>query len=154
MSTKYDDPQSLLERAGRVINSILNELEELPLETRKRIMEKSGEACALAGSIKVAEKIAEETSDINYIIAKVNDKVPWCGEWKLEENKISSTCLECGCPLIRNKIVIPNETFCYCSLGWAKKIFEILLKKPIEVKLEKSKGSGDNICKFSIYIQK
>jgi len=57
-------------------------------------MEKSGEACALAGSFKIAKKIAEETTEIEEIIAKVNDQVPWCGKWKLERNKISSTCLE------------------------------------------------------------
>jgi len=114
-------------------------------------MEKSGEACALAGSFKIAKKIAEESTEIEEIIAKVNDQVPWCGKWKLERNRISSTCLECGCPLIRNKIVIPNGTFCYCSVGWAKKIFEILLKKQVDVNLEKSKGSGDDKCKFSIF---
>ncbi|MFX0104412.1 MAG: DUF6144 family protein [Candidatus Hodarchaeota archaeon] len=128
----------------------MNSLENLPLETKKKIMEKSGETCALAGSFKIAKKITEETTEIEEIIAKVNDQIPWCGKWKLKGNKISSICLECGCPLIRNKIVIPNETFCYCSIGWAKKIFEILLKKPVDVKLEKSKGAGDAICKFSI----
>ena len=113
-------------------------------------MEKSGEACALAGSVKIAKKIAAAAADINDIIVKVNDKVPWCGKWKLKENRISSVCLECGCPLIRNKIVVPSGTFCYCSLGWVKKIFETLLKKPVDVKLDKSKGSGDNFCKFNI----
>ncbi len=114
-------------------------------------MEKSGEACALTGSFKIAKKIAEESTEINDIIAKANDQIPWCGNWKMEGSKISSVCLECGCPLIRNKIVLPNRTFCYCSVGWAKKIFETLLKKPVDVNLEKSKGSGDDICKFNIF---
>lgn len=131
---------------------MISGLENLSLSTRKKIMEKCGEACALAGSFKIAKKIAEETTEINEILAKVNDQIPWCGKWKLNGNKISSICLECGCPLIRNRIVILNRIFCYCSLGWAKKIFKTLLKKPVNVKLEKSKGSGDDICKFIISI--
>ncbi|UCD00691.1 MAG: hypothetical protein JSV23_07305 [Promethearchaeota archaeon] len=143
----------MLERAGRVINSIIKGLEEIPLETRKKIMGKSGETCALAGSFKIAKKIAEETTEIEQIIAKINNQVPWCGKWKLDGNKISSTCLECGCPLIRNKIVVPNGTFCYCSVGWTKKIFETLLKRPVDVELKKSKGAGDDICKFNIFFK-
>ena len=52
---------------------------------------------------------------------------------------------------MKNKVVELTATFCYCSKGWVKKIFETLLKKPVSVKLEKSFGLGNNVCKYIVY---
>ncbi|MFW9947022.1 MAG: DUF6144 family protein [Candidatus Odinarchaeota archaeon] len=132
------------------MNSIIKGLEDIDLEKKKMIMEKSGEACALAGSLKIAQKIAKETTDLREIIQKANKLIPWCGKWILRDNQITSKCIDCGCPLVRNKVVTLNSTFCYCSLGWVRIIFETLLKKSIEVKLIKSIGFGDKVCEFVI----
>ncbi|MFX1418674.1 MAG: hypothetical protein ACFE9N_07125, partial [Promethearchaeota archaeon] len=132
--------------------SIINGMEELSIVKRRKIMEKSGEACAIAGSYEIAKKISEETTCIEEIIEKINNQIPWCGKWNLKDNIISSICNECGCPLVRNKIVNLNSTFCYCSLGWVKLIFKTLLKKPIHVEMLKSIGAGDCTCEFVVYI--
>jgi len=152
MVNKYNNKRALLERSSRVMNSIINGMEELSIVERRKIMEKSGEACAMAGSYEIAKKISEETTCIEEIIEKINNKIPWCGQWNLKDNIISSICNECGCPLVRNKIVELNGTFCYCSLGWVKIIFKTLLKKPVHVEILKSIGAGDNICEFIVYI--
>jgi len=152
MSNKYNSEKALLERSSRVINSIINGMEELSIVKRRKIMEKSGEACAMAGSFEIAKKISEETTRIEEIIEKINNQIPWCGQWNLENNIIRSICNECGCPLVRNKIVTLNSTFCYCSLGWVKLIFKTLLKKPVHVKMLKSIGAGDDICEYVVYI--
>ncbi|MFX1316519.1 MAG: DUF6144 family protein [Promethearchaeota archaeon] len=140
----------MLERAGRFINSIIRGLEDFELEKRRKVIEKCGETCALDGSLNVAQKIAAETENLEEIIEKANTQIPWCGKWILKRNQITSKCMKCGCPLVINNIVKINSTFCYCSVGWVRIIFETLLKKPIEVKLEKSIGFGDNICEFII----
>ena len=152
MSNKYNSKTALLERSSRVINSMINGMEELSVAKRRKIMEKSGEACALAASYEIAKNISEDATSIEEIIEKVNNQIPWCGPWNLKDNKISSICNECGCPLVRNKIVELNGTFCYCSLGWVKIIFKTLLKKPVHVEILKSIGAGDNICEFIVYI--
>ena len=146
----YNSSKSLLKRAGRFINSIIRALEDFELEKRRKIMEKCGETCALDGSLNIAQKIVAKSNNLKEIIEEANNQIPWCGKWKLKSNQVTSTCNECGCPLVRNNIVKLNSTFCYCSLGWVPKIFETLLKKPIVVKLEKSIGFGDNICEFII----
>jgi len=46
MLNELDEKTKLLKRAGRVINSIIKGLDEVDLETRQKIMEISGEACA------------------------------------------------------------------------------------------------------------
>lgn len=152
MLNELDEKARLLNRVGAVLNSIIRGLDEVDLETRKKIMELCGEACTREdGDLEIAKRIAEETTDEEEILTKVNKEIPWCGIWTLKDNIIQCTCVECGCPLVRHKVVDLTATFCYCSRGWVKKIFETLLKKPVNVELEKSIGLGDKLCKFVVY---
>ena len=142
----------MLKRAGEILNSIIKGLDKVDLETRKKIMELCGEACARSdGDLKVAKRIAEEAVDEEEILARINKENIWCGTWTRKGNTIQTTCIKCGCPLVRNNVIDVTGTFCYCSRGWVKKIFEILLKKPVNVELEKSFGLGDKVCKFVLY---
>lgn len=153
MSKELDERAELIKLAGGMLNSIVEGLQEIDLETRRRIMERGGEACAAAtGGLGIARRIAEETTDIGEILQRVNEEIPWCGAWARKGDTIRSVCAECGCPLVRNKVVELTGTFCYCSRGWVKRVFETLLKKPVEVELEKSIGLGDSVCKFVVYV--
>ena len=143
----------LLKRAGELLSSIIKGLDEVDLETRKKVMQFCGEACARSdGDLEIAEIIAEEAIDEKEILARVNKEILWCGTWTKKGSTIQSTCVECGCPLVRNNVVDLTGTFCYCSTGWVRKIFETVLKKPVTVELEKSIGRGDKTCKFVVYI--
>ena len=152
MISEIDEKEKLLKRAGAVLNSIIKGLDEVDLETRKKIMELCGEACAHSDEdLRTAKKIGEEAADENEILTRMKKELPWSGTWTRKGNIIQSVCVKCGCPLVRNKVVDLTGTFCYCSRGWVKKIFETLLKKPVNVELEKSIGLGDKVCKFVVY---
>ena len=152
MLSKHDEKAKLLKRAGEILNSIIKGLDKVDLETRKKIMELCGEACARSdGDLKVAKRIAEEAVDEEEILARINKENIWCGTWTRKGNTIQTTCIKCGCPLVRNHVIDVTGTFCYCSRGWVKKIFETLLKKPVNVELEKSIGLGDKVCKFVLH---
>lgn len=140
----------LLQRAGRTIDAIVKGLEDIDAEARKKIMERSGEACALYGSLPIAKRIAEETTDLDEILTRANDEIPWCGKWEREGDSISATCHDCGCPLVQSEVVNLTGTFCYCSVGWVRTIFKTLLRRPVEVELEKAIGLGDDMCKYNV----
>jgi hypothetical protein len=151
MTTKLNE-NKLLRRASYVLNSIVKGLDNVDLETRQKIMELCGEACACEdGDLEIAKKIARETTDEGEILARVNKEISWCGTWIRKGDTIQSTCGRCGCPLVRNKIIDSTGTFCFCSRGWVKRIFETVLKKSLTVELEKAIGRGDEVCKFVIY---
>jgi predicted hydrocarbon binding protein len=149
--TKTSDGERLLKQTGRMIDFMVNGLEGLDEETAQRIMERCGEACAEAGDLGLARKIAEETTGIDEIIARANDEIAWCGRWTREEGTITAVCITCGCPLVRRGIVELNGTFCLCSRGWVKAVFEKLLKRPVRVELEKAIGRGDDTCKYNVH---
>ena len=154
MVNKLNEQAKLLKRASEVLNSIINGLDEVDLEARQKIMELCGEACARSdGDLEIAKRIAEETTDEEEILTKVNKEIPWCGTWTRKGNTIQTTCVKCGCPLVRNRVVNLTGTFCYCSRGWVKKIFETVLKKHVNVELEKSIGLGDKVCKFVVFVE-
>ena len=156
MQNELDKKDKLLKLAGSLLNSIMKGLNEVDLGTRKKIMELCGEACAGealfgGGDLDIAKRIAKEAIDEKAILRRANKELFWCGSWARKGNTIQSTCVKCGCPLVRNGVVDLTGTFCYCSRGWVKRIFETLLKKPVYVELEKSIGLGDKTCKFTVY---
>lgn len=156
MQNELEKKERLLKLAGGLLNSIVKGLNDVDLETRKKIMQSCGETCAGeelsgGGDLKIAKKIAEEEVDEEEILKRANRELLWCGAWTRKGNTIQAICTECGCPLVKNKVVNLTGTFCYCSRGWVKKIFETLLKKPVNVELRKSIGLGNKVCKFIVY---
>lgn len=60
----------------------------------------------------------------------------------------------CHCPFARESIlpgeVNVSENWCYCSAGFAKFPYEVILDRELDVKLLKSPLKGDMVCRFEI----
>lgn len=151
MVSETEANMKLLRRSGRLLNAIVKSLDEVDLETRKKIMESCGKTCAQEdGDLAIAEDIGQTASNMTEVVERVNKEIPWCGIWSQKGKLIESTCISCGCPLVRNHVTNRDSTWCYCSRGWVKAVFEAALKKNVEVEMEKSIGRGDKVCKFVI----
>jgi len=62
---------------------------------------------------------------------------------------------KCYCPLGRALLKdYPGQlsSYCNCSRGWIREMFESALKRPVEVELEKSIIQGDNLCRFKVIL--
>ena len=138
---------------GKWLQVLMKSIEEsLTKETKKEIMEKCGKVCAIYhGDIDEIKLIKRKGENLEDILDWMNREKRWCGEWTKEGNSISSICNNCGCPFVRAEIIKPSETFCYCSPGWVKSVFELILEKPVEVQLKKALGKGDEVCQFIIH---
>jgi len=125
---------------------------EVDEKTRAQMMESCGRVCAVHfGSIKTAQAIKHSAKGIGDLLDKLNQqKNFWCGRWVKDGDTIYSICKECGCPLIRACLVELSPTFCDCSRGWVKAVFETLLGGPVEVELEQAIGRGDQVCEFIV----
>lgn len=144
----------LLKLAGGMINALLDGLGGADAETRRRVMEGCGVACAheehWGPAIEIADRIASEEPDEAGRLERTNREIQWCGKWTRVGGAIQSTCTECGCLLVNQGVVKMNATLCLCSRGWVKTIFETLLGKPVRVELEKAIGRGDDICRYVV----
>jgi predicted hydrocarbon binding protein len=126
--------------------------EHVDTETRSKLMQACGKVCAKHhASIDIAKSIKQESKDIDGFLEKLNQqKDNWCGKWVREGDIIYSVCEECGCPLVLAGLVELSPTFCDCSRGWVKAVFEAALGKPVEVELTQAIGRGDKVCKFVV----
>lgn len=82
-------------------------------------------------------------------------KIPYDTVSFIEASDPKMKCYHaCHCPFAREAILnenidIPSD-WCYCSAGFAKFPFEIILEKELSVKVLSSALKGDDICRFEI----
>lgn len=139
---------------GKWMEALIEAVDELTDEkTKKEIMEKCGKACALYyEDIEKIKAKKRRGRNVEEILDEMNREGMWCSEWIKEGDTVYSICKKCGCPLVKSKIIKPSPAFCYCSLGWAKSIFEIVFEKPVQVEQKKAIGRGDDVCHFVVNI--
>lgn len=118
-------------------------------EKSARIMEKCGRECF--NQHQLAKQLKEKPKSIEEIIGRLNK-----GSVALrmkDKNTIIAEYHICLCHIVKQtKEPLPTDTYCCCSVGWWKQLFESALKKPVKVELAHSIISGAKTCKFLIHI--
>lgn len=56
----------------------------------------------------------------------------------------------CPCPMLANVKKLNSKTWCQCTTGYSKKLFETAFGCPVNVELLKSIKSGDDCCLMKI----
>lgn len=83
-------------------------------------------------------------------------KIPYDPDTYLKsEDPVQRRYLACHCPLARE--AIPTQTpidprWCYCSGGFEKYPFEIILNRPLSVKVIESVLGGAETCRFEVQL--
>lgn len=61
--------------------------------------------------------------------------------------------LECPCPMLKNVNKLESKTWCECTTGYSKVLFEKAFSCHVDVELCKSIKAGDDICLMKIIPQ-
>ncbi len=119
-------------------------------KTRAVILEQCGRQCQSQSFIKKARGIYQESSDVDEFLDKLGLVYKHLHR---EGNKTHIVYPKCYCSQV-NKIPKGklSGTYCNCSRGWAKALFEGAVGRPVEVIMEKSIINGDDQCKFRIVL--
>ncbi len=119
-------------------------------ETRSRILEQCGRQCQSQSFIRKARAIYKKSHDVPDFLEKLGRVYK---HLHLEGDRVYVVYPRCYCSRV-NKIHKGkvSATYCKCSLGWSKALFEGALERPVEVKMEKSIINGDRECKFRIIL--
>jgi len=137
---------------GLCVKEVMDTFDQVVPEQEKRrnVMETMGNYCYNTFFSKTAEEIKKKSKGIEEIIQNLNKLVG--GEhFKLEGNKLYSTLNQCFCQVGVKEIKEPiSKTYCNCSLGWMKSLFQTLLERDVEVEILESIVSGGSACKFVI----
>jgi predicted hydrocarbon binding protein len=128
--------------------------QNLDEKTRVKIMEESGRKCAE----KTYKKIAlNYKGNVNGLLALM--KQQWAESADFDKEKglirvVGKKAKACVCPMVKGSSTLSSGTFCLCSRGWVKEIFETVTGKKVDVKLEKTILRGGDQCVFNITLTK
>lgn len=136
---------------------------ELDDKTKTKIMELNGKKCYL-GSLE-ARKISPES------IQKVSPKDfvdginKYLGEEaaSIKDNVIEFRYVKnpgglkvedgyCLCPFVEKGPEGLSGTYCQCSVGYVREMFEVYLKQPVQVELLESVKRGGKTCHFIVHL--
>jgi len=138
----------------KLLIKIYNKIErELSEEVKKEILLYQGEFCFDEHLGKYLEPIIHNSKNLDNYIALLNKNI-----FKKETiTKLGDfyylTFEKCFCKDIENIINRISPTYCYCSLGWVKKLFEVYLRRDVKCKIVGTVVRGKKNCEFKIFIE-
>jgi predicted ArsR family transcriptional regulator len=136
-------------RTEKWISTLIGSLDECVDEkTRALILEQCGRQCQSESFVKKAKKMYEKSANVSDFVNKFSKLYKHLHR---EGDRVYLIYPRCYCSQV-NKIPKGrlSGTYCNCSLGWAKALFEGATGKPVEVTMEKSIINGDDECRFRI----
>lgn len=125
---------------------------ETDAATRKAIMEACGEGCTGKSVIEKARRLQAGAQNLDELLVRLNEAHIGGGHLQRQGNAIHATYDRCYCGSVSKSKVPLSATYCGCSCGWYRRLFEALLNQPVEVELLGSIIQGDENCQFLIHL--
>ncbi len=154
---KMEFAQTWVKRFFEIVDQQLDE------ETRTRLMQLNGAACAAGAYGALTDDKPATTEEIDKIISDWQKNL---GKENIYRDggtvyfnyvgnpkglKISDGY--CLCPLIENKPETLSPTYCQCSVGYVGYMFQRhITHKPVQVELLESLRSGGKACRFKVVL--
>ncbi|NSW95374.1 MAG: hypothetical protein HPY62_11770 [Bacteroidales bacterium] len=152
---KMEFTQAWIKRFFDIVDRHLDE------NTRVRLMQANGAECAKGA---YGELTSDKPATIEEIDRKINEWQKKIGKENVfrENNTVYFNYVGnneglkisdgyCLCPMIEDKPEILSSTYCQCSVGYVKYMFQRFITfKPVEVELLESLRSGGKACRFKV----
>ncbi len=127
-------------------------------ETRKRLLEHCGRACARRDTIAAVKKALAETAGgglnglegVDAVITMFNKALGGQGTMVREGEMLTLTYHKCFCPMRKEGLSSP--TLCDCTRGWAKEVFETAAGHPVHAELVSSINRGSDACRIRLHL--
>lgn len=146
--TNHDENKELIQDW---ISSVLSSLHtELDKDSIRKILKKT--AIVHYNNLKMDEMLAEYVGDLEKFIHFIEEK--W--GWKIDYNKSTKTLVAnenknfCVCPIAVHKNGTNSSTMCFCSEGFAEKMFSNVAGVPASAEVISSIRRGDESCKYKV----
>lgn len=133
-----------------ISNLLLNINENTSQEECRKIMK----SCAAAhyDFMEMDKVLAPYVGDISKFLQFIGEK--W--DWKIEYNPDLGVIIAdenktlCVCPIVNTEKGVRSSILCYCSEGFAEKMFSEVVGHPVKAKVISSIHRGDQSCKYQI----
>ncbi len=71
--------------------------------------------------------------------------------WYIKDNQLYTKIFTCECPMLEKAKRSDSLTWCHCTAGYNKKLFETIFGLPVEVEVLHSIRQGFDYCLLRIY---
>jgi hypothetical protein len=113
---------------------------------RRALLEARGRSCAKGGAARRAEpfkgKLDEFVADVRAHMGK--------DAASREGNVVTVTYPRCLCPLVADFQEPLSASYCFCSAGWLKEVYETVSEKPVTVQIVETVKRGGQRCRFEV----
>lgn len=141
------------EMSTKWILEVLNNIDKSLNEEQRRAIIKSA-SIAEYENIKVEETMSQYKGDIDKFIIYLEKEWGW--KCHFEENKKILIADEnksfCVCPFMKNNMGKLYPAMCYCSEGFAEKMFSYIIGHPVAARVISSVQWGNERCIYRIEI--
>jgi predicted Zn-ribbon and HTH transcriptional regulator len=118
-------------------------------EKLAELLEQRGRTCIGETYIKKAKQAAKDAKNDKEFLDNLEKVYPVLTR---DGDKVYVVYPKCYCPGMKDfKEEVPSS-YCYCSVGWVKEMFEQALGRPVEVRLEGSIIRGDDECRLRVML--
>jgi predicted hydrocarbon binding protein len=136
------------------VQSLMDTLKEAEADGRPdeeliKMLERRGRGCISASYIKKAKSAAKDARSDREFLDNLAKTVRML---KIEGDKVYMIYPRCYCHKLKEFGGDVPDSYCYCSVGWVKEMFEQALGRPVEVDLEASVRRGDDTCRLRIQL--
>ena len=141
----------MTKRMERWITCLMDGLDKhVDEETKAVILEQCGRQCQSQSFVEKARRIYKKSQNVEEFLNAFSEVYK---NLQVNGNDIYIVYPRCYCSFV-NKIPSGtlSATYCNCSRGWAKELFEKVLGRSVEVVMEESIVNGDQQCKFRIVL--
>ncbi len=123
---------------------------ELDSAVLRKILKKS--SVVHYNNLKMSDMLSGYIGDLDRFIHFIEEK--W--GWKIDYNKTAKTLIAdenkdyCVCPVSKHEKGNRSSAMCFCSEGFAEKMFSIVAGGPVSAEVVSSIRRGDDSCKYKI----
>jgi predicted hydrocarbon binding protein len=118
-------------------------------EKLAELLEERGRTCISAAYIEKAKNAAKDAKDTREFLDNLEKTYRMLHR---DGDKVYVVYKKCYCHVIKGFNGEVPHSYCCCSVGWIKEMFEQALGKEVEVKLESSVLRGDKECRLRVML--
>lgn len=89
-----------------------------------------------------------ESADLEDFVERMN---ALGAGWHLEGGRLYTKFLTCECYMLRQVETLPDRTWCYCTMGYTRTLFEHVFGRPMEAEVTKTIKTGHPFCLVAVW---
>lgn len=92
---------------------------------------------------KWLKEIYNSSQDIKEFVNRVNEH---SAGWYIRDGKLYTKYFECACPMLEDMDRLKTKTWCYCTAGFAKEIFDNVFGYEVDIDVLETIKMGNDFC--------